>query len=92
VGDLSIADQLRALGERGVLVTMAEQGLLTHVWFEAAPPVHLLLKERPLPKRYARRDLGGVDASRRAGACPDVERSGRVLMTAKGKQGREVAA
>lgn len=29
----------------------ARDVVITHVWFEAAPPVHLLLKERPLSKR-----------------------------------------
>jgi len=32
-------------------LSSARDVVITHVWFEAAPPVHLLLEERPLPKR-----------------------------------------
>ncbi len=58
--------------------------VITHVWFEAAPPVHLLLQERPLPKRLRPDETweAWMPAADLAHA-PDVERSGRVLMTAK---------
>jgi len=58
--------------------------VITHVWFEAAPPVHLLLEERPLPKRLLPDETweAWIPAADLAHAA-DVERLGRVLMTAK---------
>ena len=65
-------------------LSSARDVVITHVWFEAAPPVHLLLKERPLPKRLRPDEtweawMPAADLAH----DPDVERSGRVLMTAK---------
>ena len=65
-------------------LSSARDVVITHVWFEAAPPVHLLLKERPLPKRLRPDETweAWIPAADLAHA-QDVERSGRVLMTAK---------
>ncbi len=59
--------------------------MITHVWFDAAPPVHLLLPERPLPKRLLPDETweSWIAATELAHAS-DVERLGRVLVTAKG--------
>jgi hypothetical protein len=65
-------------------LSFARDVVITHVWFEAAPPVHLLLDERPLPKRLRPGETweAWISAADLAHA-QDVERSGRVLMTAK---------
>jgi hypothetical protein len=65
-------------------LSSARDVVITHVWFEAAPPVHLLLKERPLPKRLRPNETweAWIPAADLAHA-QDVERLGRVLMTAK---------
>jgi hypothetical protein len=65
-------------------LSSARDVVITHVWFEAAPPVHLLLEERPLPKRLRPDEtweawLLAADLAH----AQDVERLGRVLMTAK---------
>jgi hypothetical protein len=39
-------------------LSSARDVVITHVWFEAVPPVHLLLKERPLPKRLRPNETG----------------------------------
>jgi hypothetical protein len=58
---------------------------ITHVWFDAKPPVHLLIPERPLPARL-RPDAtweGWVNASALAHAS-NIEQLGRVRL-ASGK-------
>ena len=65
-------------------LSSARDVVITHVWFEAAPPVHLLLEERPLPKRLRPAETweAWIPAADLAHA-QYVERLGRVLMTAK---------
>jgi hypothetical protein len=90
--------RLRALVYRGYLqdgsvpfyfvkvtnLSSARDVVITNVWFEAAPPVHLLLPERPLPKRLLSDETweAWIPATELAHAS-DVERLGRVLITAK---------
>ena len=58
---------------------------ITHVWFAASPPVHLLMPERPLPARLRPDEAweGWVNAEALAHTA-EVERSGRVRL-ANGK-------
>ena len=65
-------------------LSSARDVVITNVWFEAAPPVHLLLPERPLPKRLRPDETweAWIPATELAHAS-DVERLGRVLITAK---------
>jgi len=55
---------------------------ITHVWFDADPPVHLTLPDRPLPTRLRPRETweGWIEAAALAD-IPDVERSGRVRLS-----------
>jgi TIR domain len=55
---------------------------VTHVWFDADPPVHLVLRERPLPARLQPNETweGWVDAAAVAHVA-DVERSARVRLS-----------
>jgi len=54
---------------------------ITHVWFDAEPPVHLLMPARPLPTRLRPDETweGWVKAAELA-YVSDVARSGRVLL------------
>jgi hypothetical protein len=61
---------------------------ITHVWFDADPPVNLMMPDRPLPTRLRPDETweGWVEAAEVAHVS-DVERSGRVLL-ASGKRVR----
>ena len=68
---------------------------ITHVWFAADPPVHLLLPERPLPARLRPDETweGWANAAALAHAS-NVERGGRVRLangrTVKSRPNKDV--
>jgi len=56
--------------------------VITHVWFDADPPVHLVMRERPLPARLRPAETweGWKEAAALAHVS-NIEESGRVLLS-----------